>query len=69
MTGGPWYKKYICKKLHWDLLEMKELIDIISCVLLMHMKKRINNVVMMAAAVGVAHYHQVQQQKHWFHLV
>ena len=38
-----------------DLLEMQELIDIISCVLLMHMKNSINNIVVMAAEVGVFH--------------
>ena len=68
MTGGPWYNTYMCKKLHGmclkDLLEMQELTDIISCVLLMHMKKLINHLVMMEAAVGVVHYHQIQQQKH-----
>ena len=47
-----------------DLLEMQELTDIISCVLLIHMKNRINNIVMMAATVGVVRYHQIQQHKH-----
>ena len=36
-----------------DLLQMQELTDIISCVLLMHMKNSINNILMMAEAVGV----------------
>ena len=52
-----------------DLLEMQELTDIISCVPLMNMEKSINNILMMAAAVGVFHYHKTQQQKHWFRLV
>ena len=48
------------------LLEMQELTDIISCVLLMHMKKLINHLVMMEAAVGVVYYHQFQEHKQWF---
>ena len=47
-----------------DLLEIQDLKDIISCVLLMHMKKSINNLVMMAAEVGVVHYQQIQQYKY-----
>ena len=47
-----------------DLLEIQEITDIISCVILMHMKKSINNIVIMSEAVGVVHYHQIQQQKH-----
>ena len=50
-----------------DLLEIQELTDIMSCVLLMHMKKSINNLVMMAAAVGVVHYHKIQQHKDYTH--
>ena len=70
MTGGPWYntsiqKNYMEKCLR-GLLEMQELKYIISCVLLMNMKNSINHLVMMAAAVGVVHCHQIQQQKHWF---
>ena len=49
-----------------DLLEMKELTDIISYVILMHMKKSITCLVIMAVAVGVVHYHKIKQQKHWF---
>ena len=41
MTCGPWYDTYICKnymeKCLRNLLEMQELTDIISCVLLVHM--------------------------------
>ena len=47
-----------------DLLEMKDLTDIILRVLLMHMKKSINNLVIMVASVGFFHYQQIQQQKH-----
>ena len=49
-----------------DLLEMQELADIISCVLLMSKKKSIYNLVMMAEAAGVIHYHKIQQKEHWF---
>ena len=43
MTGGPWYNISICEE-NMEIclknsLEMQELTDIISCVLLMHMKK------------------------------
>ena len=68
MTGGHWYNKSICNKSHGKvfevLLEMQELTDIISCALLMHMKKSINNLVIMTSAVEVVHYHQIQQQNH-----
>ena len=48
------------------LLEMQELIRIISCVILMHMKDKINHLaVMMEAAVGVVRYQQIKQQKHY----
>ena len=44
MTGCPWYNTYICKKYMETCLknplEMKELTDIISFVLLMHMEKK-----------------------------
>ena len=40
MTGGPWHNTSICKKYMEtclkDLLEIQELTDIISCILLMH---------------------------------
>ena len=52
-----------------DLLEIQELTDIISCVLLIHIKKSIHNIVVMASEVGVVQYHQIQHQKHWFCLV
>ena len=68
-TGGPWYNTSICKKLHGKhlrhLLKIQELIGIISCVILMHMKEIINHlVVMMSAAVGIVRYQEIQQQKH-----
>ena len=45
---------------------MQELTDIISCVLLMHMKQSTNHLaLMMAAEFGVFHYQQIQQQKHY----
>ena len=59
MTGGPCYNTYICKNYMEtclkDLLEIKELTDIISCVLLMHMKKLIHQNMIMKAAVVVIH--------------
>ena len=46
-----------------DLLSMQELIGIISCVLLMHIREKTNHLdVIMAAAVGFVHYQQIQQQ-------
>ena len=68
MTGGTWYNTSICKNYMeqcWkNLLEMQELTDIISCVLLMHMKNIIHYILMMVAAVLVMHYNQIKQQKH-----
>ena len=70
MTGGPWYNtslfvvNYI-KLFLRGLLEMQELTDIISCVLFFHMKKSINNLLMMVLEVEVVHYQQIQQQKHY----
>ena len=43
-----------------NLLETQELIDIISCVILMHKEKRIHQNMIMEAAVVVIHYHQIQ---------
>ena len=57
-------RNYIEKCLR-DLSEIQELIDIILCVPLMHIKKSINNLVMMTVVVGVFHYQQIQQQKHY----
>ena len=69
MTGGPWYNISICKKLHGKVFEgfirNAKLTDIILCVLLMHMKNIINHLVMMAASVGVVHYHKIQQQNYY----
>ena len=45
---------------------MQELTDIISCVILMHMKNIVHNIVSMAASFEVVHYHQIQQQNHLF---
>ena len=50
-----------------NLLEMQELADIISFVLLIHMKNIIRKPLMMVAAVVVMRYHQIQQQNHQFH--
>ena len=33
------------------------------------MKNRIHNLLIMSSAVGVVHYHQIQQQNHLFHSV
>ena len=44
-----------------DLLEMQELTDRISCVILMHMNKLIRQNMMMEAEIVVIHYHQIQQ--------
>ena len=56
-------RNYMEKCLRY-LLEKQELTDIISCVLLMHMKNRINHLAMMVAAMGIIHYPKIQQQKH-----
>ena len=47
-----------------NLLEMQELTDIISYVILTHMKKRTHSNMMMEAEVVVILYYQIQQQKH-----
>ena len=69
MTVGQWYNTSTCKKLHGILLrvllQMQELTDMISCVLLMHIKKSINHLVIMSALVGVFHHQQIQQQKYY----
>ena len=57
------FVRFYVEKCLRDLLEMQELKDIISCVLLMHMKNSINNFVIMEEAVGVVHYHKTQEQK------
>ena len=61
IIGGPWYKISICKKLHGkllkNLLKMQELTDIISYVLLMHMKKIVHRNMMVESAVVVIQYH------------
>ena len=61
MTGGTWYNTSICKNYMEqclnNLLEIQELIDIISYVLYMNMKKSIRHLLMMAAAVVVICYH------------
>ena len=45
---------------------MLELTDIVSCVLLMHMKKSTKHLdVDMEAAVGVVHYQQTHRQNHY----
>ena len=60
MTGDPWYNTSICKNYMENCfnnsLDMQALIDIISCVLLMHTKK-IHQNMMMEAAVVVIQYH------------
>ena len=70
MTGGSWYNKSICENLHGRVFEVfiktQELTDIISCVILTQIEKNTNQLVIMAAAVGIVHYQQIQQQKHCF---
>ena len=56
----------ICLK---DLLEMQELTDRISCILLMNIKELIHQNMMMEAVLVVIHYHQIKQQKHYIHSV
>ena len=68
MTGGPWYNTSICKKLHVNVFEgfirnTRTEIYNIMCSIDAH-EKSINNIAMMAEAVGVVHYHQIQKQKH-----
>ena len=57
MTGGPWYNTYICKNYMEtclkDLLEIQELKDIKSCVILMHMEKIIHHNMIMEEALVV----------------
>ena len=71
IKGVPWYNTYICKNYTEqclnNLLEIKELTNIISCVILMHNKKSIHHPLIMAAAVVVIRYHQIQQHKHYIH--
>ena len=54
ITYGPWYNTFICTKLHGTvfekILEIQELIEIILCVLLMHMRNNILHLSMTAAA-------------------
>ena len=48
MAGGPWYNTSICEILYGTVFEfffeIQELTDIISCVLLIHMKKIIHHI-------------------------
>ena len=45
---------------------MQELIGVISCFLLIHMKDQINHLaVMMEAEVGVVQYQKLQQKNHY----
>ena len=68
ITGGPWYNTSICKKYMIqclnNLLEMQELADIISSVIVMQMRNSSHHLLMMLAAVVVMRYHQIQQQNH-----
>ena len=57
-------RNYIEKCLR-DLLEMQEMTDIISYVLLIHIKNSMNNFVMKKSEVGFVHYHQIKQHKHY----
>ena len=69
MIGGPWYITSIYKKLHVNVFvgfiwNSKTDRYNIMCSIDAH-KNSINHLVMMAAAVGVVHFHQIQQQKHY----
>ena len=70
MTGGPWYNKYICKKLHENLFEgfiRNTRTDRYNIMCFIDsQKKEHQNLVMISEAVGFIHYHKIQQQKHWF---
>ena len=57
ITGGTWYNTSICKNYAEQclksLLKMQELIDIISCTLLMQMRRSSHHHLMMVEAVVV----------------
>ena len=73
VSGGPWYNTYICKELHGKLFEVfirnsRIYRYKIMCSIDAH-EKLIRQNMIMEAAVGFVHYHQIQQQKHWFRSV
>ena len=70
MTGGPWYNTSICKKLHGKVFEgfirnARTYRYNIMCSIDAHKKIIHQNMMTEAAVVGI-HYHQIQQQKHYF---
>ena len=71
MTGGTWYKTYICKNYTEQclkiILEMQEMIDKNLYVLFMRMRNSIHHLLMTVAVVVVMNYYQMRQQKHQFH--
>ena len=73
ITGGPWYNTFICKNYMENclknLLEMQELTDIISFVVLMNMIKGIHQNMMMREVVVAIQYHLIKQQKNYFQSV
>ena len=71
IIGGPWYNTSLCKKKEKqclkNLLQKQELIDIISCFLLIHMRNNSHNLLMKVTDVVVMRYNQIQQQNHSFY--
>ena len=74
ITGGTWYNTFICKKLHRKLFE--EFIRNsrndrynLMCSIDAHLKKIVHHNMVMEAAFLVIHYHQIKQQRHYFHSV
>ena len=70
MKGDPWYNTSICKKLHGKLFEAfvinarSDRYNIMCYIDVFEDKLNILDM-MVAAAVGVVHYQQIQQQKYY----
>ena len=47
-----------------NILEMQELTDIISCVILIHTRNSSNNILMTVLSMVVTRYYQIKQHKH-----
>ena len=70
MTSGTWYNTSIYNKLHRNMFEgfirnSRTERYHIMCSIDAH-ENSINHLVLIAAAVGVVHYHEIQQNNHWF---
>ena len=73
VTNVPWYKYFICKKLHGTVSEMCILNAITGrynvCVILMKMRNNSYNMLLTVSAEVVKKYHQIRQRKHSIHYV